>query len=274
MEIQEYIQSGIIESYVLGLSTDDEVAELDSLRKNHPEIEVSMIEFSDALEQQAFANGIAPAVETKQKILDVLKGEKENRNNLTSNLTTNVLLNKLSTKIHTIHLWKNLAAAAVILFLISTALNFFLYNKYNKKNIDYEALLSEKNGLLTDNNIIQAKLKEWKSAAEMMNDPAVLMIKLNAVTGKENNKALVFWNSKSKDVYLMINKLPLPKPGKQYQLWALMDGKPIDAGIIADYTTTCKMKNISNAQAFAITLEKTGGSPSPTMDALYVFGKA
>jgi anti-sigma-K factor RskA len=34
-----------------------------------------------------------------------------------------------------------------------------------------------------------------------------------------------------------------------------------------------KMKNIPRAQAFAITLEKKGGSVTPTMEKLYVLGK-
>ena len=72
----------------------------------------------------------------------------------------------------------------------------------------------------------------------------------------------------------MVNKMPQPSQGKQYQLWALVDGKPVDAGMVdANCTTVCKMKNIPKAQAFAITLEKAGGSPSPTMEAMYVFGK-
>jgi anti-sigma-K factor RskA len=33
------------------------------------------------------------------------------------------------------------------------------------------------------------------------------------------------------------------------------------------------MKNIPKAEAFAITLEKAGGSPTPTLTAMYVMGK-
>jgi len=33
------------------------------------------------------------------------------------------------------------------------------------------------------------------------------------------------------------------------------------------------MKNIPKAQAFAITLEKKGGSVTPTLSAMYVMGK-
>jgi hypothetical protein len=34
-----------------------------------------------------------------------------------------------------------------------------------------------------------------------------------------------------------------------------------------------KMKTFGSADAFAITLEKSGGSPAPTMSELYVLGK-
>ena len=35
----------------------------------------------------------------------------------------------------------------------------------------------------------------------------------------------------SKEVYLLVNQLPTPDPDKQYQLWAIVDGNPVDAGV-------------------------------------------
>lgn len=273
MDIQAYIHCGIIESYILGLASQQEADELEVLRTLHSEIDWAINDFSEVLEQQAFTNAIAPPADMKHKIMSAIKDQENQRNTPIPNLPP-APVEIQSAKIRNIsNQWKNIAAAAVILFLISTVVNFFLYNKYDKKNRDYEVLLSEKKGLLAGNNVIQAQLKEWRSAAEMMEDPGMMMVKMNAVPGKEQNKALVFWDIKNKDVYVMINKLPPPATGKQYQLWALMDGKPIDAGVISDCNTTCKMKKIANAQAFAITLENAGGSPTPTLDAMYVFGK-
>jgi anti-sigma-K factor RskA len=85
----------------------------------------------------------------------------------------------------------------------------------------------------------------------------------------------VYWNTDSKDVYLLINNLPKPQSDKQYQLWAIVDGKPVDAGIfdIIEGAPFIKLKNIARADAFAITLEKRGGSETPSMDAMYVMGK-
>jgi anti-sigma-K factor RskA len=65
---------------------------------------------------------------------------------------------------------------------------------------------------------------------------------------------------------MLINNLPQPATDKQYQLWALMDGQPIDLGFIEldvqQKRLLVKMKNVQNAQAFAITLEQRG-RPNP-----------
>jgi anti-sigma-K factor RskA len=80
--------------------------------------------------------------------------------------------------------------------------------------------------------------------------------------------AIVYWDtvSTSKDVYLMVNNLPQPTSGKQYQLWALLNGEPIDLGMIevSQKRLLYRMKNLQNAEAFAITLEPKGGSQRPT----------
>jgi anti-sigma-K factor RskA len=78
---------------------------------------------------------------------------------------------------------------------------------------------------------------------------------------------------------LLINNLPKPPSDKQYQLWALLDGKAIDLGMISDDYFIKKNhlllegKKVQNAQAFAITLEKKNrpdqGTPAGDM---YVMG--
>ncbi|MBN9338222.1 MAG: anti-sigma factor, partial [Chryseobacterium sp.] len=61
--------------------------------------------------------------------------------------------------------------------------------------------------------------------------------------------------------------------GMEYQLWAISDGKPVSAGMYSeDKDSKIVLSNIPNAQAFAITLEKRGGSPVPTMENMFVIG--
>ena len=84
----------------------------------------------------------------------------------------------------------------------------------------------------------------------------------------------VYWNKQTKDVFLLINALPKAAAGKQYQLWAIVDGVPVDAGMLTTEGADglVKMSNIPKAQAFAITLENAGGAKTPTMP-IYVVGK-
>jgi anti-sigma-K factor RskA len=89
--------------------------------------------------------------------------------------------------------------------------------------------------------------------------------------------AMVFWNKRENKVILMPKNLPAPPDGKQYQLWAIdMEGKPVDAGMLAPENTVADamvpMKSVSQAQAFAISLEPMGGSAAPTTTAIYVVG--
>ncbi len=59
----------------------------------------------------------------------------------------------------------------------------------------------------------------------------------------------------------------------QYQLWAIEDGKPVSAGMYSeDKDSQVALASIPKAQAFAITLEKEGGSPVPTMENMFVMG--
>ncbi|HEX8277198.1 MAG TPA: anti-sigma factor, partial [Segetibacter sp.] len=170
--------------------------------------------------------------------------------------------------------WRMVAAASIILFITSAVLNFYFYNRYQQQKQAYTALLSDRNNLQANNQVYQTRLQEWQTALEMMADPEMAMIKMPDVSGKNSNLATVFWDKRNKDVYVMPNKLPQPATGKQYQLWALVDGKPVDAGLLnSSCNGVCKMKNIPRAEAFAITLEKQGGSVSPTMAAMMVLGK-
>ncbi|HEX8277849.1 MAG TPA: hypothetical protein VF540_04110, partial [Segetibacter sp.] len=75
MDIQAYIQSGIIESYVLGLTNAEETAEVEKLRVQYVEVEQAINEFSIAVEEKAFENAITPPPDVKSKIIAAIKKE-------------------------------------------------------------------------------------------------------------------------------------------------------------------------------------------------------
>ena len=282
MNIEEYILSGIIEAYVLGMADADEVAQLEQLKKQHPEIQAAIDSFENELEATAMANAVTPAATTKTKLMQALAEDFSNLDTNTTESSTQptapkeakvvqLPLTPIASKAG--NLFKYIAAASIILLLGSTATNVYLFNKYNTLNKEVIALLNDKNTLTTDNNTIQTKYQEVTNSLQLMSDTNIIKVALKGIAGKEGNLATVFWNNKTKDVYLLSNKLPKAPEGKQYQLWALVNGKPIDAGMLQDCNGVCKLKNTVKADVFAITLEKAGGSPSPDLTQLYVLGK-
>ncbi len=271
MELREYIQSGIIESYVLGLATEDEAAELEKLAALHPEIRKAVDDFSEKFEMTIQAEAVTPPAGLKKQVLASLQlqdGLEE-----TNTPDAPVVPVDFNGQYKSIKMWKYAAAASIILLLGSAALNMYFYNNYNSVNNQYQALLLQRNSLQANNNLYKARLQDYTASLQVMEDPAVVSIKLVGVNGRQDNQATVYWNRDTKEVYFNPDKMAEVPEDKQFQLWALVDGKPVNAGVINDCNGLCKMEIINEAQAFAVTLEKKGGSEAPTLSEMYVMGK-
>nr|WP_242692318.1 anti-sigma factor [Aridibaculum aurantiacum] len=233
------------------------------------------------------ANAIPPPVGVKERVLSALFVDQtpeapiiplpgtaaEIPTATTEDTAAPVIPQAPTSTVKRLRTWKYLAAASIILFIVSGAVNLYLYNQYSEKNEQYISLLNDRNTLQANNDIYQTTIRDLQTANAMMTDPAMAKINMAGVKNAQD-AAMVLWDTRSKDVYLVNNKLPTPARGKQYQLWAIVDGKPVDAGMVDENCNTiCKLKNIPQAQAFAITLENLGGSPSPTIEEMYVMGK-
>ncbi len=74
-------------------------------------------------------------------------------------------------------------------------------------------------------------------------------------------------DSTSQSVYMVVKNMPKLPSDKQYQLWALINGKPKDLGVfdVSDEKFIIKMNGTQKADAFAITIEQKGGSPTPNL---------
>lgn len=272
MNTKEYIESGIIESYVLGLASAEEAAEVMQMSAQYPEIKQAIEDAEASFEQLAFDNAVTPPAEVKDILLQKLNGEfatapgKQTKSKIVTLPRKDGGTEVVELRSIPLKRWKFIAAAAVILFIISASINVFYYRDYATLKDRYTALLNDRNSLQANNNTYRTKLDEADQQIRLLLDPSVKTIKVPGTPGHENNAATVFWNQSSKDVYLFINHLPQATADKQYQLWAIVDGKPVSAGLIGECgTAVCKLGNITNPQAFAITLEKKGGSTTPTM---------
>ena len=265
MTVKEYIKSGVIESYVLGMATTAEQQEFEQMCAAYPEIAEARDSFERSLEavlvQDEDSDRVAPPVFIKEKLLLQIAPPAVDESIAGSEIE--------KTPVRRLNPWKWVAAASLILLAGAAYWAYTTNEKYNDlvaKQASMEKQLQEST----------AQLQSLQQDADILRHP----MKPVALTGTDmapQAQATVFWDTTGKkDVYMVVNNLPQAPSDKQYQLWALLDGKPIDLGVfeVNQKPLVLKMKNVQNAQAFAITLEQRG---RPNQDkpegAIYVVGK-
>ena len=268
MNVQDYILSGIVESYVLGLASSEEGAEFERMCAAHGEVLAARNAFEIQLEEELQQQKLEPPRELKSLIFSEIGMEKSP--------ATKAPLTK-PTLVPRIGFARYVAAASLLLLAGSVLLNFYLLTQYKKTIAKNEELIAEQTQVAGSNKVMQTKLLTYENAISLMQNPLMAIVKMPSVpkSPDPSSMATVYWDTQTKDVYLLVNQLPKPVANKQYQLWAIVDGKPIDAGIfdMEEGVSFVKLKTIPKAQAFAITLEKKGGSATPNMEAMYVMGK-
>lgn len=273
MNVKEYISSGIIEAYVMGMTSSEEAEEFERMCATHAEVRNARDLFEQQLEQNAIAVGIQPPRKLKSLILSEIEIEAQK-------IAPRTIISEPE-KPQAIQMfriapsfWKYVAAASIVLLIGSTFLNFYFFSQYKNANHLYTQLLASNTELVNRFNVLQAKSDNYVAAMEMANDSNVAVVKMRGVPAHDAERATVYWDKRTKDVYLMINNLPQPPAGKQYQLWAIVNGQPVDAGLVNWEMSNMKVpiKNVPAAQAFAVTLEKEGGSESPSPNAMHVYG--
>jgi anti-sigma-K factor RskA len=270
---KEYISSGIIESYVLGLVTQEEAEEFEKMCTAYSEIKIARDVFEQQLERNAIAVGIQPPRKIKSLVLSEIEIDAEKSHWQMRVATPQQVVAPTAIQLNPTF-WKYLVAASVILLIGSSVLNFFFFSQYRKYNNQYSQLLDSQAVLTNTVKGMQMKEASYAAAMKMANDSNMAMIKMSGVAKHPGMLATVFWNKQTKNVYVMPENLPAPPAGKQYQLWAFVGGKPIDAGLLnwENGNMLSPMKTIASAEAFAITLEGQGGSSLPTNEEMYVLG--
>jgi hypothetical protein len=199
---------------------------------------------------------VAPSPSVKDKILAQISRD-EQQNTYTASPTSN---GKVQSKIYRVPSFLKLAAAAVFVLLAgSLILTYSYYNKYQAASRELQFAQQE------INRQNQANLA-MKTDLNVMTDTNSLPVVLKGTPHAPNAPAKIYWMQNTGDVYVDPSYLPTAPSGQQYQLWAIIDGKPVDGGMISTEKGIYhiqKMKSFGHAEAFAITLEKAGGNATP-----------
>jgi anti-sigma-K factor RskA len=273
MNVNEYISSGILEEYVLGVVSDQERREVQCLSKIYPEIELELRKLEESMGSYLGLYAKEPPVSLKNKIfaqmdfsspVEEAKGIEREQVVASTPMSTPEVEKEVQV-IQFTPTWSKVSVAASVLLAVGLG-----WAVFNMKQI------IETNGQLSSQVSILEKVTDQNGdLLAMYQNPQNKVVRLAGVENSPESSVVVFWNQQNNEVALIVDNLPKPEAGKQYQLWTIVDGKPVDMGMLDQEfgNKILQMKGAAgNVAAFAITLEKEGGSPVPTLEQMYVVG--
>lgn len=261
MEAQEYIESGILELYVYGLLSEKENLEIAELAKKSPEVDQEIISIEKAI--IALSSSFSPfhSVENFEKI----KARLELKHGKVVELkpTSN---------------WSQYVGwAAAVLLLLGLGYQTLELTKTQEA---ISTVGNEKNKIQREYAFLDQQNKQTEKNLSIVRDIKNTGVTLGGQAVSPASFAKVYWNKQTKTTYIDAAGLPDPPKGMVYQVWSLKLSPvltPTSIGLLDDFEGNKQkifaVSQTDSAEAFGITLEPAGGSPTPTMEQLYTLGK-
>ncbi|WP_354357458.1 anti-sigma factor [Pedobacter sp. UYP30] len=277
--IKIYIETGALEQYVLGDLSPEEMLQVETMAALHEEVRKELDAIEQSLEKFAIQNAVQPPVDLEKKLFQKL-GLKQDFTVEADEIKTHAepIIVPLKPNNANIRTLRFALVACVALLVISVAALFVAYNKLNDAHQQIASLNLNNQKFAATVSQLEFKNGGLSQAVAMSSSKEWATVRLAGVKNTPSANMDVYWNKQNKEVLINYTAMSLPTTDQahQYQLWALVNGKPVSLGVFGGKNlpleATLKMEGIDTAQAFAVTIEPMGGSSSPTMEKMVVMG--
>lgn len=265
MNIEEYISSGVLEAYAAGLLAENERKEVEQNLLQYPALKTELGQIEATQELLLLKTAIQPSAKVKNQLfasLDQQEAEDDKK------------VIPLKPADTSTRFWQIAVAASLSLAVISSFLAYNYYNKWRTTVISLNDLMTRNQQIAEDYNTVNNRISAIETDLRVMNNPDFKRVVMKGTPKAPQALAAVYWNENSQEVYLSLQNMKELSKENQYQLWAIIDGKPVDAGVFdGNVAGLIKMKNIGQgAAAFAVTIEPKGGQAAPTLETMQVVG--
>lgn len=268
MSNEELIASGELELYVAGLLSEERNQEISEIITHNKTIEKEVEDIERVvmhLAKEATSNHDQEFSEVLKKIVT----DRIDEDPKVRSIDPKYEKNRKSFNFSKVAGW---AAAAV--FLILFGIQFQNNNDISKTlNASIEDKENLKDSIQKQN--FELNYKENLLATITSEDTKI--VELAGQDISPSSQVKIFWDTGKNKVVVDAKSLPEAPDGMVYQVWSLKlePLTPTSLGLLENYSTTNNLfvlENTNASEAFGITLEPAGGSPSPTLEKLYVLG--
>ncbi|WP_299763477.1 anti-sigma factor [uncultured Dokdonia sp.] len=274
IDIQEYIDSGVLELYVYGTLSEAESAEVSRLVALHPELKAEVEHIEIALQQLTsaaapFTPSSFDSIQSKiqstngEDVIPLLPIDEESSQRPIKQISKRTIF------------ISSLGWVATILLLVVLGYQFAGGKKLEDKitTLEREQILQQAKTDMAEEELVKAN-----EMLDILRTKDIISVPLGAQEISPEAYASIYWNKETDKAYVDVRGLPTPPKGKVYQLWSLtLDPlTPTSMAVLDQYdangTQLFEVNNPNASEAFGITLEPEGGSASPTLEQLYVLG--
>jgi len=246
MDIQSFIQSGLLEAYLLGQGSSEERAQVERMAAEHVEVRAELNSIQVSLEGYAASHAVPPPDWIKTSILERIAQEKP--------VQSPPDVPAPGPSKFPLRLFQILA------FLLAAACAF-LFLMQKDRGRENQELKLKTDSIQKELVALNQEVQKPDPIAELVCDPSTQRI---LVSDGKGISTIVYYNAQLKRMAYDPYNIPKPQPGSHYQFWAIVDGKPVSMGMKA--ANICEsLRSIENAAAFAISEEdKPEGNPVPS----------
>ncbi|MBI2729219.1 MAG: anti-sigma factor [Sphingobacteriales bacterium] len=278
MTVQEIISSGKLELYVAGSLPETEMREVAMYASQYPEVarEIEQIELA-MISYYAQGGNVISEQEMNRNLTQLFaSGKKEEAPVVPMPQSRGVVIS----------LSRVAVAAMVGGLILTSALAVLMWSQQKSLRTEIAEIKNSQQQLLAENTKYKEADAAYKKQMQLVQDIFTKRVEVKAVAynpftnqpntlTKDGNFILLYWQPQTKKVLLLSANLPQLSANEQYQLWGMVDGKPVDAGVF-EYNNgqfeASFQKDISGAGAFAVSIEPKGGSKSPTIEKVCMVG--
>ena len=271
----------------MGLASEQEAKQVAEMAARYPEVKAELEAVEASMEKFDKQNEVEPPAHVKTKILSqigstvqgstvqgspsAVPGAEERGKVRSLNDTVDTAQKQSS--------FFKYAAAVVFVLLVGSGIYILtLSSRIDEVETELTSTKMALNEMRVSDSmmtIMNEQLTAANQQLEILKKPSMKAVELKGMEAAPDAKAMAYANVSTGEVYLEIMNLPAAPEGMQYQFWGIVDGKPVDAGMIPldDTTGIHAMTTVKNAVAYAISLEPKGGSQQP-QGKIYVMGNS
>lgn len=277
MDLKAYMTSGALELYVLGLSSEKESREVESLAEKHPELQKEIDTIRKALDEYAKLHGVYPPDEVKTKLESQLNGGFDEPVPITVySQKSNEVAHLPKFRMIRVHWFAMLAAFASVIAIGMGVLAFDYHNRLDAITLAKADLEEGLERASSENLQLKKAHFALSEQFSFISSLETRQVTLNATRKANDAVVIIYWNTDQERAFLQWKQLPELLDGMRYRLWAVArrNFEPL-ANMNSKESPAATLQQIvfvPGVTSFIVTLEKLNGPDYPDLSRMYLQG--